>query len=254
MDTMRIHDNRVRICTGMEELSLVAAQLFVKAAQNAVASAGRFAVVLSGGHTPELTYRLLGQEPCRGRVNWQETHVFWGDERCVPRDDARNNAAMAFETLLDHVPIPRSHVHPIATEKSPEHAADHYEKLLREFFRDLPARFDLVFLGLGDNGHTASLFPHTPILDEQDRWVKEVYLAEQHMYRVSLTAPIINQAATVAFLVSGRNKSRVLRQVLLEPPRPQELPAQLIHPTDGDVVWLVDEDAAADLPRQADAH
>ncbi len=250
MESMQIQDNHIRIYPGMEELSHAAAQLFVHTARRALDRSGRFAVVLSGGHTPELTYRLLGQEPSRSQVDWQKIHVFWGDERCVSRDDFRNNARMAFHALLDHVPIPPNQVHPVPSEQAPEQAAAHYEMVLREFFQDLPGGFDLVFLGLGDNGHTASLFPHTPILEEQDRWVKEVYLAEQDMYRISLTARLINRAATVAFLVSGKNKSGVLRQVLLEPPQPQELPAQLIHPLDGEMVWFVDRDAARELPGQ----
>lgn len=249
METIRIHDSHVRIFPDMEALSRAAVQLFVETARRAVVCSGRFAVVLSGGHTPELTYSLLGQEPSLSQVDWFKTHVFWGDERCVPRDDPRNNAHMAFRTLLDHVPIPREHVYPIPTEVPADQAADHYETVLREFFREHPGRLDLVFLGLGDNGHTASLFPYTSILHEQVRWVKEAYLPDQHMYRISLTAPILNQAATVAFLVSGKNKSRVLRQVLLESPQPHELPAQLVHPVEGEMVWLVDQDAASELPR-----
>ena len=250
METVRIRDRQIRIYPTTEELNHAAARLFVCVAQETLKSAGRFSVVLSGGSTPEPMYRLLTQDPYCGQVNWNRTHVFWGDERCVPRNDARNNARMAMDTLLDHVPIPQDRVHPVLSEKSPVQAADHYEAVLRSFFGDVPARFDLVLLGLGENGHTASLFPHTSILQEHNRWVKEVYVQEQDMYRVSLTAAIINQAGTVAFMANGNAKAQVLRDVLLGPWQPEELPAQLIRPKRGEAIWLVDRDAASKLPRQ----
>ena len=234
----------------MEALSKAAADLFVQAARSSVEARGRFVVALSGGHSPERTYQLLASVPYRDQVAWDKTYVFWGDERCVPRDDPRNNARTAFAMLLNHVPIPRGHIHPIPSEELPSEAADRYETTLRNFFRTQPPRFDLIFLGLGEDGHTASLFPNTTILEEWDRWAKEVYLTDQNMYRVSLTAPTINQAATIAFLVCGSNKSRVLREVLSGPGRPQELPAQLIGPIAGDLLWLVDDEAARELPAE----
>ncbi|MBI5570413.1 MAG: 6-phosphogluconolactonase [Desulfomonile tiedjei] len=237
----------VRVYSGEETLSRAAADLFEKTAHRAVDLRDGFAVVLSGGHSPERAYRLLAEHIYRERVPWDKIDVFWGDERCVARDDPRNNARMAFDRLLGHVPIPEIRLHPIPVEEPPEQAADRYEELLRNFFQGRPPSFDLVLLGLGENGHTASLFPGTPILEEHSRWVKEVYVPEQHMYRVSLTVPIINQASTVAFLVHGPSKSRVLREVVKGPLRPRDLPAQLIVPADGELLWLVDAEAAREL-------
>jgi 6-phosphogluconolactonase len=241
-----MHEGHVRIYPGIEALTQAATRLFVQSAESSVASKGSFAVVLSGGTSPQSTYRLLARPPYVSRVPWNRTHVFWGDERCVPRNDIGNNARMAFDTLLNHVPIPGNQVHPIPSEDPPEQAANHYETALRQFFPDGTARFDLVFLGLGTNGHTASLFPDTLILEERQRWVREVYLAEENRHRVSLTAPAINQAALVAFLVHGSDKSQVLRAVLEGPRQPRKLPAQLIQPSDGELLWLVDEEAARD--------
>jgi 6-phosphogluconolactonase len=249
METLSVQHNRIQIYPSTEELSHAAAQLFVQTSQETLEFSDRFAVVLSGGSTPEPVYRLLAQEPYREHVRWSNTHVFWGDERCVPRNHAENNAHMAWDRLLRHVPIPRNQVHPILSEEPPPEAANHYETILRVFFHDTPARFDLVFLGLGGNGHTASLFPHTPILKERDRWVKEVFVPELNRYRVSLTAPIVNQASRVVFLAHGRPKAQVLKDVLVGPLQPEELPAQLIRPASGQILWLVDRDAASGLAR-----
>jgi 6-phosphogluconolactonase len=234
-----------------EALSNAAAGIFAQRARQAAQVKGWFGVVLSGGHTPQRTYELLAQPPYRDEVSWGQVHVFWGDERCVPHGDPRSNTRMARQALLDHVPIPSSQIHPMACSEAPREGAEQYEAMLHEFFGDQPPRFDLVFLGLGENGHTASLFPGTPVLEEQERWVSEVYVAEQELYRVTLTTPLINQAAVVAFLVSGADKAGILREVLEEPADPQRLPAQLIRPTEGELHWLVDEEAGGLLRRQA---
>jgi 6-phosphogluconolactonase len=229
-----------------EALSNAAAGLFV---QQARLGHGRFAVALSGGHTPRRTYELLSEPPFAEQVPWDLVHVFWGDERCVPANDPRNNAHVARGLLLNHVPVPPTQVHPIMCSESPQRAAEDYERLLVDFFPHAQPRFDLVFLGLGENGHTASLFPHTPVLDSEE-WVAAVYLADQDIYRVTLTAGVINQARVVVFLVSGPGKAAVLKQVLEGPERPRDLPAQLIHPKNGELHWLVDRDAAALLEQR----
>jgi 6-phosphogluconolactonase len=228
-----------------EALSRAAADLFVAQARLAVTANGRFGVALSGGHTPRRTYELLAQSPWRDQVAWGQVHVFWGDERCVPPDDARSNYRMTREALLDHVPLPATQVYRIRGELAPAKAAAEYQTLLEKFFQGGPPRFDLVFLGLGDNGHTASLFPGTPVLEEKTRWAAEVYVAEQNLYRVTLTAPLLNQAAVVAFLVAGADKAKVLQEVRTGPFEPQRLPAQLIQPANGQLLWLVDRAAAA---------
>jgi 6-phosphogluconolactonase len=235
----------------LESLSYAAAGIFVQQARQAVQAHGRFSVALSGGHTPRRTYELLAQPPFRDRVAWTQVHIFWGDERCVPPDDPRSNERMAREALLAHVPIPPAQIHPVPCAQTPREAAEQYEAVLHDFFAGRAPRFDLIFLGLGENGHTASLFPNTPVLEEWQRWAAEVYVAEKDLYRVTLTAPLINQAAVVAFLVAGIAKARVLQKVLEGPSDPHRLPAQLIQPTQGELQWLVDQKAGSLVSREA---
>lgn len=234
----------IRVCPDLEALSLAAAGLFAAEARKAVQARGRFIVALAGGNTPQRTYELLAQEPFQEQMPWQKTHVFWGDERCVPADDPRNNALMARQALLDHVPVPSDQVHPMVCDRSPNDAADEYEALLRDFFADGRSRFDLVLLGLGENGHTASLFPGTSALDEQQRWVANVYVPEEGLHRLTLTPAALNQAALVIFLVSGYAKAPILRNVLEDALGPEGIPARFIKPAHGELLWLVDRDAA----------
>ncbi|RII29301.1 MAG: 6-phosphogluconolactonase [Geobacter sp.] len=234
----------IKVCADLEALSLAAAELFASEARQAVQANGRFTVALAGGSTPRRAYELLASGPFREQIPWQNTHVFWGDERCVPGDDPRNNALMARRALLDHVPVPREQVHPMVCDRHPMEAAAEYEVLLRAFFPRGRPRFDLVLLGLGENGHTASLFPGTSALEERQRWVSEVYLADEGIYRLTLTAATINQASLVVFLVSGSDKAQILRKVLKEAQDPRSIPARLIKPVDGGLLWLVDRQAA----------
>jgi 6-phosphogluconolactonase len=239
----------IRIYSDFASLSLGAAELFVAKAEAAIKARGRFSVALSGGSTPEKSYETLARKPLRDRVAWSHVHIFWGDERCVPPADPRGNALMAKRALLDHVPIPATHIHPIHCAESPESAARQYEELLRSFLAGGPPRLDLILLGLGENGHTASLFPDTWALREHERWSAAVYVAEQGLYRVTLTPPIINRATSVAFIVSGASKAQVLKEVLEGPRDPMRLPAQLVQPElhGGDVCWLADSEAASRL-------
>jgi 6-phosphogluconolactonase len=231
----------------LEALSRAAAGLFVRQAKDAVQQRGRFGVALSGGTTPRRTYALLAQSPFREQVPWERTHVFWGDERCVAPDDPRSNARLAREALLDRVPVPPRQVHPISCRTSPETAAREYAAVLREYFGAGPASFDLILLGLGENGHTASLFPGDAALDERVRWTAPVLVADPDLHRVTLTASLLNQAAMVAFLVAGAAKAGMLREVLQGPRDPRRLPAHLINPEKGELYWLVDREAAAQL-------
>ena len=237
----------IRIFNDLETLSLAAAEMFAELANQAVATRGRFCVALSGGNTPRRLYEILANSPLRERIRWESTYIFWGDERCLPANDSRSNALMARKTLLDHVSVPANHIHPIHGDLSPALAAAQYETELRDFFGAQPPFFDLILLGLGDNAHTASLFPHTSVLDEKEHWVKEVYVAEQGMYRVTLTAPLINQANEVIFLVSGADKALALQSVLEGAYQPHELPAQLIRPNGAHPIWLVDKAASHKL-------
>lgn len=240
----------VKIYQDLESLGEAAAELFASRSLEAVEARGRFLVALAGGDTPRLTYKLLAGPIWRDRIEWTRVHVFWGDERCVSPTDPRSNELMARRALLDHVPVPSNQIHPIRCENAPEEAASRYQALLDGYFpKNSPARFDLVILGLGSDGHTASLFPGTSVLSERKRWVAQVRMPEQSMCRVTLTTPIINQAAMVVFLVSGSNKAQALARVLEEPAGPSPLPAQLIRLHEGEILWLVDRQAATLLQK-----
>jgi 6-phosphogluconolactonase len=238
----------IRVYPDLESLSQAAAALLVAQANLAVAARGRFSVALAGGATPRRTYELLATRGFTDQAPWDRVHVFWGDERCVPLTDPRSNARLAMAAWLDRAPIPRDQIHPIDCAPDPAAAARQYEALLKEFFAGQPPRLDLVLLGLGDDGHTASLFPGAPVLAEPERWAAAVYAAAGGLHRVTLTAPLINQARLVAFLVAGGAKAAILQEVLHGPRDPARLPAQLIRPVSGDLLWLADLEAAAQLP------
>jgi 6-phosphogluconolactonase len=237
----------IRIFDDPEALSQGAAEFYIDKARDAAAARGRFSVALSGGRTPRRTYETLARPPFRDRVDWARAHIFWGDERCVDPEDPRSNARLANEALLRHVPVPAGQVHPMDCLPDPREAARRYEALLKNFFAGGEPRFDLILLGLGENGHTASLFPGAAVLTEAERWVAEVYLAEQDLHRLTLTAPFINRAAAVVFLVAGAAKAAVVREVIAGPRDPRRLPAQLIQPEPGELHWLLDKGAAGAL-------
>ncbi len=229
-------------------LADAAAGRFITAARDAIASHGQFIVALSGGSTPRDTYLLLGTEALVSRVMWSRVQVLWGDERCVPPDNIESNYRMARETLLDRVPIPAANVHRVHGEDDPATAAEVYEATLRALLRTpAGARIDLVLLGLGEDGHTASLFPGNAAVHERTRWVMAARASAASVWRITLTPAVINAAAEILFLVSGGAKAGILRRVLEHPRRPQELPAQAIAPSNGRVRWCVDAAAAADL-------
>ncbi|MBL8152577.1 MAG: 6-phosphogluconolactonase [Anaerolineae bacterium] len=235
----------IQIVADADALAVEAAHRIVTTAQEAIHENGRFSLALSGGSTPERLYRLLAGKPFAEQIDWAKVYVFWGDERCVPPDHPDSNYRMAHEALLAHVPIPAGQIHRIYGEDDPGEAAQAYEKALREFCGDGPPRLDLILLGMGDDGHTASLFPHSAALDAPpDRWVVENLIPTKQVWRVTLTASAINAARQVIFLVSGPEKAERLQQVLHSPYRPHDLPAQLIHPANGKLLWLVDEAAA----------
>ncbi|WP_299759468.1 6-phosphogluconolactonase [uncultured Pontibacter sp.] len=228
-------------------LSQKAAELFVQTAQEAVQKNGRFTVALTGGSSPKMLYQLLAQSPYTEQVPWDKTFIFWGDERWVPLSDERSNAKMAKETLLDQVPVPQEQIYPMWEDMEPEQYAQKYEQLLKDHFKDQVPAFDLILLGMGDDGHTASLFPGTEVLHEQTSWVKAYYLAPQSMYRITLTAPLINQAKKILFLTFGNNKAEALYQVLDGERNPEKYPSQLIKPEHGEIYWFVDDKAVSKL-------
>jgi len=232
-----------------EAMSQAAAALFVEQAVRAVAAQGRCAVLLAGGETPRLTYELLAGEQWRKLVPWDRLHFFWGDERCVLPDDPRNNAGMVCRVLLNRVPVRAAQVHPISCGPNPCRAAEEYEELLRMFFARALPRFDVALLGLGIDGHTASLFPGSAALEEQERWTAVTRRSGEDIDRVTLTVPVINQAELILFLVSGDDKAAILHEVLDEEPAPSQYPAGMIRPEHGEQRWLVDKQAAHLLMR-----
>lgn len=233
------------------QLSKAAAELFVRTAREAVEQNGRFTVALTGGSSPVQLYNLLGQLPYREQVPWEKTFVFWGDERWVPLTDERSNASMTIEILLNKVPVPAEQVYPMWAENTePEAFARQYEQRLQKHFGQAAPQFDLILLGMGDDGHTASLFPGTAVLHETSRWVQAYYLEPQSMHRITLTASLINQAKTICFLTFGANKAPALYEVLEGERNPEKYPSQLIQAQQGEVVWLVDESAASRLTKE----
>lgn len=229
-----------------------AAGRFVSVAARAVRETGRFVVALAGGSTPRRLYELLATPEYADRVDWARIHVFWGDERCVPPDDPASNYRLARTALLGHVPVPAANVHRIRGEDEPVRAAAAYERELRAVFAtphgppslESGRRFDLILLGMGSNGHTASLFPWLAAVRERERWVMAEHVAEVAAWRITLTTPVLNAAAHVVFLVTGADKAATLQRVLDGPVQPDVLPAQAIAPRDGALTWLVDADAA----------
>lgn len=240
-----------------DALMHAAAGRWVSAAARATVVSGRFVVALAGGSTPRRLYALLASAPYVTAVDWSRVHVFWSDERCVAPDDPASNYRMAREALLDHVPLREQHICRIRGETEPAAAAKAYEDTLRERFatpngapRITPgARFDLVLLGMGEDGHTASLFPGRPVVDIESLWVNAVQPPSGSPWRVTLTSTVINAASEVVFLVSGGAKAATLQRVIEGPNRPEVLPAQSIAPRVGRLQWLVDESAALSLRR-----
>lgn len=232
----------VKIVPDNATLARTAAQEFHSQAETLVGQRGRFSVALSGGNTPRSVYSLLAAE--HKELPWHGIHVFFGDERHVPPDDADSNFRMARETLLSKVPIPEQNVHRIRAELDAAEAARQYDDELRKFFHlvdnDWPG-FDLVLLGLGDDGHTASLFPGSSALTDLTDRVTANWVEKLHTFRITLTIPVLNHASEVLFLVSGGNKAQVLSEVLR--PGANKYPAQRVQPVNGRLLWLVDQDA-----------
>lgn len=228
-----------------------AAAFITQSAADAIAARGRFSIALSGGGTPKVIYAQLASAGYKERINWAKWHIFFGDERCVPPDDAKSNFRMARESLLDQVPLPVENIYRIRGEDDPAQAALAYEQHIQRFFRsaELPA-FDLILLGMGDNGHTASLFPGTAALRERERWVVPQYVEVMTTWRVTFTLPLINAARNVAFMAEGAGKTNMLWNVLKGPYQPDVWPSQLIQPAQGRLHWLVDAAAAEKVQPQ----
>ena len=246
----------VLIVPDLSAAAAAAAERVARRCEQAAASRGECAIALSGGETPRALHARLASDPFRRRIPWTRIRVFWGDERGVPPDDPRSNYRMARETLLNAVPVPDDRIHRMPAEgPDRQAAAEAYAALLRAHLphaADGWPRFDLVLLGLGDDAHTASLFPHAPALQETRRAVLAVE-APDGMPRMTLTPPVLNHASEIIFLVAGPRKAPAVRAVLDGPRQPDAVPAQAIRPVDGTLAWIVDASAASRLTRSSTA-
>jgi 6-phosphogluconolactonase len=239
---------QVQILPDLEAISHQAARLFIKISKNSFLQKEKFVVALSGGSTPEKLYRLIGSPPYRDKMDWDRVHLFWVDERCVPKEHEASNFKLVFDALLSSVPIPKKNIHPMRTEEGPEQGAREYEEDLRAFFgRSSPPMFDLILLGVGEDGHTASLFPGSDSLRERSRLVVPVFLGEPRKDRITLTLPVLNQARHILFLVAGHSKAEMVRAILGKEAHRAHFPAGLVHPANGQVIWLIDEEAASKM-------
>jgi len=233
-----------------QELIKAIAGHFISVGNNAIASRGEFNVVLSGGNSPKKLYELLASSGYKEQVNWKKVNFFFGDERAVPANDPENNAYMVKRTLFDPLHISRSNIFPINTSLSPQESAKSYTATITAHLDRQELQFDLFLLGLGENAHTASLFPYTPVLTDKSTSVQAVFLEGQKIYRISMTAPLINQARNIAFLVFGQGKAEAVHHVLEDEFDPEKYPAQLIDPVKGELHWFLDEAAASLLEKR----
>ncbi|EHQ30714.1 6-phosphogluconolactonase [Mucilaginibacter paludis] len=237
MATLKIFETTDEVLTGL-------ADFFVKSASEAIAVQERFTVALSGGSSPKKLYELLASDAYSNQVEWEKVYFFFGDERNVPDNHPDSNALMVKKALFDPLNIPYSQVFKVNTLHSPEEAAKDYTDDIYNFFKTEKVVFDLILLGLGDNSHTASLFPHTLVLHDPTASVEEVFLEDQQVYRITFTAALINQARHIAFLVYGQGKAEAVHHVLEDAENIDEYPAQLIR-KDENVLWFLDQSAAS---------
>jgi len=237
----------IRICEDAAALAQQTTDLFVRLAQESVATRGRFTGALAGGSTPKASYAMLASAAYRDLVPCHQTYFFWGDERHVPPDHEYSNYRMAYEAMLSKVTIPAAHIYRVAAEKEAQQAADEYEATLRTAFQleagALP-RFDLILLGMGPDGHTASLFPGTSAVHESKRLVAAPWVEKFNTFRITLTPPVLCNAAYVVFAAGGADKTETLQHVLQGPYQPDLYPSQVVRPTQGTLLWLVDKAAA----------
>jgi len=245
----------IEILKDADAVALRAADLLALAAQETAAARGRFAVALSGGESPRALYRLLARQQFSQKIPWRRVQLYWGDERCVPPDDADSNYAMARDAFIKHVPITAANVHRMRGEDPPEDAAKAYDAELRGLAAQERPRsevpvFDLVLLGLGTDGHTASLFPHSDALGEEERFCVATQ-APDGAPRLTITAPVINSARRVWLIVTGAKKAGMVAEVIEGLRVPMAVPAQGVSPVHGTLTWLLDEAAAAELSPDA---
>lgn len=237
---LHVYDTEQEVIKGI-------ADFFVKTVNHTIITKDECSVVLSGGNSPKKLYQLLTSEEYREQVDWSKISFFFGDERYVPFDDPGSNGLMAKQTLFDPLQIDESKIFYIGTTLSPEHDAANYTDAIFTYFGERQVKFDLVLLGLGDNSHTASLFPYTDVLQEEKAIVRSVFLEDQKTYRITMTAPLINDAHHIAFLVYGNGKAEAVHHILKGERNIELYPAQLIQPLDGTVNWFMDTEAAKNV-------
>lgn len=245
MKEITIANSDLFIFPDRDDLSIGAADEIATLAQEAVKATGRFAICLAGGSTPRELYTLLASEPWVKQMPWGKTHIFFGDERCVNQADAQSNFKMINDALLSKVPIPKSNIHaPIGQDSNPEAAAQEYQQQLTEFFGHTSPVFDLILLGLGPEGHTASIFPNSPAIAERHKHVMAYRVDDAHGWRITMTLPVINAAKHILFLVAGSEKQEIVGQIFSRTQNGHEIPARLVSPTSGTLMWYLDEQAA----------
>jgi len=240
---------QISIYPDINTLSHEAAQFIVRLANEAIVTRGRFTFALSGGSTPKLLYSLLGDEPYRSQIDWTQVDIFWSDERCVPPDDKDCNYFLAHQVFLSKIPIPADHVHRAPANQPDRDAASqaYAKEMQRTFGTNGIPNFDLIQLGMGPEGHTASLFPHQQSLHEQQRLVMPVVVPKPPSPRLTFTPPLLNAARYILFLVTGADKADALQAVLEGEYQPDEYPAQIVRPDNGEVIWMLDNAAASKL-------
>jgi len=239
------------VARDQNELTIAAAGKIVQISKEAIGNYGHCSIALAGGSTPKPLYELLVARPFVEQIDWSHVHFFWSDERFVPHDHPDSNYWMAFETLLSKIPLPDTNVHRVDTQQpDAQSSALRYESSIRSFFNtpeDAVPKFDLILLGLGEDGHTASLFPSSPALAGPKGLVLGLYEKSVQAYRITFTLHLINNSRSVLFIVSGTSKARILKEVLEGPSRKEPYPAQLVRPVDGTLFWFVDQEAASSL-------
>ena len=236
---------KLNIFKTQEELIAEMAAYFIKSANAAIEEKGAFDVSLVGGNSPKKLYELLATKEFKNQTDWHKINFFFGDERYVPANDPQSNALMVQNVLFTPLKISKKQIFNVDTILSPDAAAIKYNETIVAHFNHKPVRFDLMLLGLGDNSHTASLFPFTPVLFESSATVKAVFLKDQNIYRITMTAPMINQSKQIAFLVYGKEKAEAVYHILKDVQDIEKYPAQLIHPTEGELEWFLDTAAAS---------
>lgn len=236
----------IEILKSADDLARAAATHFVAKNREAISKNGRFTVALSGGSTPKRLYELLADpaEPFRDQIAWEKIHFFWSDERHVPPNHTESNYRMAYEALLSRVPVGEANVHRVAGENpDASDAAAQYEEILKAVTGEALPQLDLILLGLGTDGHTASIFPGSEVLQEKKHLVAAPWVEKFKSYRITMTLPLLNNGASVVFLVSGDEKAEIVKEVLKEH---VQYPAQFVRPTNGEALWMLDKEASAD--------